>query len=85
MGIGAGLLLLAGGTMGGTTAIATMISKKNSVFSIGNCLTIMDSFIVLIGAFVLHSVEALIYSLVYAIVCAKTIDLTCKFYNRQNN
>lgn len=82
MGIGAGLLLLAGGTMGGTTAIARMINKKNQTISIGNCLIVMDSIIVFAGAVALHSVKALVYSLVYAVVCAKVIDLTYLVYNQ---
>lgn len=82
MGIGAGLLLLAGGTMGGTTAIARMINKKNQEISIGNSLIIMDCCIVIVGAIALHSVKALIYSLIYSIVCAKVIDLTYLVYNQ---
>ena len=75
MGIGAGLLLAAGGTMAGTTALSRIINRRFPKISVGNALIVLDSVIILTGCALLHSVSALLYSFLYTLFCSKTIDL----------
>jgi uncharacterized membrane-anchored protein YitT (DUF2179 family) len=75
MGIGAGILLKAGATMGGTTAIARLIQLKYPAFKIGNSLILMDGVIIIFGVVFLKDYMALVYSILYTVVCMKTIDL----------
>lgn len=75
MGVGAGILLEAGGTMAGTTALARIINNKLPKISVGNSLIIMDTVIILTGCVLIHSFSALLYSLLYTLSCSKTIDI----------
>ena len=75
MGVGAGLLLIAGGTMAGTTALARILQSRCEKITVGNALIIMDSAIILAGSILLHSWIALLYSILYTVFCSKTIDL----------
>jgi uncharacterized membrane-anchored protein YitT (DUF2179 family) len=75
MGIGAGILLKAGATMGGTTAVARLIQLKYPAFKIGNALILMDGVIIICGVIFLKDYMALVYSILYTVVCMKTIDL----------
>jgi uncharacterized membrane-anchored protein YitT (DUF2179 family) len=84
MGIGAGILLKTGATMGGTTAVARLIQLKYPAFKIGNTLILMDGIIIICGAGLLRDFMALVYSILYTVVCMKTIDLIlCRFYFRK--
>ena len=75
MGIGAGLLMRAGGTMGGTTAIGRILQKKHPAMNMGNALFIMDTTVILAGSILLKSFTGLLYSVVYTLVCSKAIDM----------
>lgn len=79
MGIGAGLLMRAGGTMGGTTAIGRILQKKNPKINMGYALFIMDTAIILIGTILLKSFTGLLYSIVYTFVCSKVIDIVYSY------
>lgn len=74
MGLGAGLLLVAGGTMAGTTALSRIINRRYPRISVGTLLIIMDSMVILTGCALLRSFSALLYSLLYTITCSRTID-----------
>lgn len=82
MGIGAGILLVAGGTMAGTTALARLIQKKYTSWSVGNLLIIMDSAIILLGALLLRNPLSLVYSIIYTLFCSKTIDLVYRIQKK---
>lgn len=75
MGIGAGILMRAGGTMGGTTAIGKILQKKNPRINMGNALFVMDTTVILIGAILLKSFTGFLYSVIYTFVCSKAIDI----------
>ena len=75
MGIGAGMLLAAGGTMTGTTALARIINSRRPMLSVGSVLIVLDSLIILSGCILLHSFSALLYSLLYTLSCSGIIDL----------
>lgn len=75
MGIGAGLLLRAGGTMGGTTAVGRILKKYYPDMNMGRALFVMDTAIILTGAVLLKSFAGLLYSIVYTLVCSKVIDM----------
>ena len=75
MGIGAGLLLVAKGTMAGTTALTLLITRVVRRPSYGTILFLMDSCIVVIGSVMVGDWHAILYSVMYAFFCAKTIDV----------
>lgn len=79
MGFGAGLLMRAGGTMGGTTAVGRLLQRKYPGMDMGNVLFVMDTSIILAGAFLLQSFSSLAYSLVYTLVCCKVIGWICDY------
>ncbi len=74
MGIGAGILLAAKGTMAGTTALAVILQKRIKKFSYGMLLTSMDVCIVLFGSIILKDFRAVPYSVLYTISCNFMID-----------
>lgn len=73
MGVGAGLLMRAGGTMGGTTAISKILQRKWVDMDMGMGLFIMDSVIIVSGAIFFKSISSLSYSIIYTLVCSKLI------------
>lgn len=76
MGVGAGLLILAQGTMAGTTALTLLVVRAlKERFHFGTVLFCMDSLIVLLGALIVKDWRAILYSLLYSFCCAKTMDL----------
>ena len=75
MGIGAGMLIIAKGTMAGTTALTLLLQKVFRRFSFGTILFAIDSLIVLTGAIIIKDWMAVLYSLLYSFCCAKTMDL----------
>lgn len=79
MGIGAGLLILAKGTMAGTTALTLLIQRVLRTWSFGTILFCADSLIVLIGSLIVKDWKAILYSLLYSFCCAKTMDLIICF------
>lgn len=83
MGIGAGLLMRAGGTIGGTTAIAKILQKKNPGIHMGSVLFIMDTAIIVTGVLLLKSFTGLLYSVIYTFVCSKVIDVVYMYERQQ--
>lgn len=74
MGLGAGMLMAAGGTMAGTTALALLVKKRAARLSYGTILFAMDCTIMLACALALRSWSAILYSALYGFVVAKVMD-----------
>jgi uncharacterized membrane-anchored protein YitT (DUF2179 family) len=74
MGIGAGLILRAGATMGGTSVAGRLLQIKIPGLRIGDAMLFMDAFIIGGGALLVQDGMALIYSLLYTGVCMATIN-----------
>ncbi|BDD02658.1 membrane protein [Aureibacter tunicatorum] len=73
-GIGVGLILMEGGSLGGTDIIASIIVKYKN-YSPGKILLILDMSVILASYFVFHSVEAIVYAGVVMGVMSYVIDL----------
>lgn len=81
MGIGAGMLIRAGGTMAGTTALTSLLQRKLVKVRFGTILFALDCMIMLTGAAVLKDWKAINYSAIYGFVCAKMMDVVI-YYKR---
>lgn len=79
MALGAGLLMRAGGTMGGTTAIGRILQRRYPGMNMGYALFIMDITVILAGVILLKSFAGLMYSVVYTLVCSKVIDMVYSY------
>lgn len=79
MGLGAGLLILAKGTMAGTTALTLLIQQRVKKLSFGTILFMIDSLIIVLGVIIVKDLKAVIYSLLYAFSCAKMMDVVIYF------
>jgi len=76
IGIGAGLLLSAGGSGGGIDLIVRMILKKfPDRFSMGQIIMVFDFSIVALGAFVFRRLDNAIYALLTIFIIIKLVDL----------
>ena len=73
VGIGIGLVLRSGGTLGGTDLVSLMIIRKHHDFSIGR-ISLSVNCVVYGLCMLLMSVPTAIYSLVYSFLCNSTID-----------
>lgn len=88
MGIGAGLILLAGASLAGTTVIGKLLLRKFPRIQLGNVLILLDGIIICCGAFLLRDTMALLYSAIYTIICTKIIDYILYVlpqWNRKNS
>lgn len=79
MGLGAGVLMRAGGTMGGTTAIGRILQRRYTGMNMGYALFIMDTTVILAGVILLKSFAGLLYSVIYTLVCSKVIDMVYSY------
>lgn len=79
MGIGAGLLILAKGTMAGTTALTLLIQPVLKSFRFGTILFFIDSMIIMFGVLIVKDMRAIVYSLLYTFSCAKMMDIIIYF------
>lgn len=79
MGIGAGLLIRAGGTMAGTTALTLLLQPVLKKLSFGTILFFMDAAIVLMGTIMVGDWKAVVYSLLYSFCCAKVMDIVIDY------
>lgn len=73
-GIGLGLVLRAGATSGGTDMLAAILKKRKPTLSISALIAVIDTVIVLLGAFV-FGLRISLYAIAALFVSAKTIDL----------
>lgn len=74
MGAAVALILRAGGTTGGTTALVRIIIEKFPNFKAGNLLLILDGIIIVAGGILLSDYGALIYSIFFEYVICVTLD-----------
>lgn len=72
-GIGIGIVLRCGGTLGGFDLVSLMIIRKHHDFSIGK-ITISINFLVYALCMLVFSVPTAIYSMVYSVISSTTID-----------
>lgn len=72
-GIGIGIVLRCGGTLGGFDLVSLMIIRKHHDFSIGK-ITIGINFLVYALCMLVFSVPTAIYSMVYSVISSTTID-----------
>ncbi len=72
-GIGIGIVLRSGGTLGGFDLVSLMIIRKHHDFSIGK-ISISINFLVYMLCMAVFSVPTAIYSMVYSVICSTTID-----------
>ena len=82
MGVACAFLILAGGTMAGTTALTLLITGHCSCLSYGTILFCLDSCIILTGSLVIGDWGVVPCSLMFDFVCAKTMDVVMWFYHR---
>lgn len=75
MGCGCGLIMYAGGTTGGTTVLGRLLNRRLPRASLGNLLILMDGMILIGGAVVMRDMASLYYSVMFEVICCKTIDL----------
>lgn len=80
MGAGAGLILSTDASLAGTTMLGKIILVRFPQMKLGNLLIILDGLIIFCGAFLMRDVNALIYSIIYTVVCMKVIDFVLNFY-----
>ena len=69
MGVGMGLIVRAGGSSGGTSALGTLLQKPFPRLRLDVFMGCMDIVIIGIGAAVLRSLRILLYSYLYVGVC----------------
>lgn len=74
MGVAAGLLIAADGTMAGTTALTRVIKSSVTGFSFGTIQFILDGLIILSGTILLQDWRAIPYSMLYSFCCTSAID-----------
>ncbi len=72
-GIGIGIVLRSGGTLGGFDLVSLMIIRKHHDFSIGK-ISIGINFLVYALCMIVFSVPTAIYSMVYSVISNTTID-----------
>lgn len=72
IGIGLGIVFKGNGSTGGLSILASIINNYTGM-SIGNATMLMDSFVILIAAFVFNAEKAL-YALIVIFITSKAID-----------
>lgn len=73
-GLGLGLILMRGGTTGGTELAANLISLHIRGFSLGKFIMMIDLAIVLVSAVVYHDYESPLYAILVIFITSKVID-----------
>ncbi len=74
VGIGLALVMLRGGTTGGTDVLAKVFRTKFPYFSMGRMVLILDGVVVVISAIVYKDLETALYSVVALFTSAKMLD-----------
>ena len=73
-GIGLGLALHAGGSLGGTDIVGIYLIKKKPNFSVGR-LNMTINFCIYVMCFFLFDITTALYSIVFSVISSLTIDL----------
>lgn len=74
VGIGLGFIFKGGGSAGGGTIIARIVTQKTE-FKTGQVILFIDSMVVLSAGFVFQSIELALWSMISIYVASKVIDL----------
>jgi len=83
-GAGAGLVLAAGATTGGTDIVARLIQIKASHWPIGKIMLSISVMIILSGLIVFKTVDLALYGFLATIIYAMVIDMVFKTLNNNN-
>ena len=73
-GAGLGLVILAGGTTGGTDIVSLVLKKKFPNLSVGQLIIAIDGFIISVAGIAFKSIETLLYSAVLLFVSSYVLD-----------
>lgn len=73
-GAGLGLVILAGGTTGGTDIVSLVLKKKFPTLSVGQLIIAIDGLIISIAGIAFKSIETLLYSAVLLFVSSYVLD-----------
>lgn len=74
VGTGLGLIMLKGGTTGGTDIIAKLINLKYRYLSLGRLVLFIDVVIVSVASYMYRDFEALLFSVLYLFIFATVMD-----------
>ena len=83
-GCGLGLILLRGGSTGGTDIIGRNLHDKYPNLSVGSIILISDVFVIAMAAAVYGSIENALYAVVAIFVSTKVIDAVVFGFSRDN-
>lgn len=83
VGVGIGIVVRYGGVLDGTDAIALLIDRL-TVFSVGEAILVINSFIIACGGFV-FGWNAALYSMVAYLIAHKAIDITVEGLNESRS
>lgn len=73
-GIGLSLVFMRGATTGGTDLIARLLNRRVRFISMAKLMMCVDFVIVVVSAFVYHSMESALYALIAIFVSSRLID-----------
>ena len=74
VGVGLGFIFKGGGSAGGGTIIARIVTQKTH-FKTGQVILVLDAIVVTSAGFVFHSIELALWSMISIFVASKVIDL----------
>lgn len=73
-GLGLGLILMRGGTSGGTELAANLLAKRFPHISIGKLIMVLDVIVVVISAWVYQEFESPLYAILVIFITSRVID-----------
>lgn len=73
-GLGLGLILMRGGTSGGTELAANLLTKRFPHISIGKLIMVLDVTVVLVSAWVYREFESPLYAILVIFITSRVID-----------
>ncbi len=74
VGIGIGVIILKGGSTGGTDIIAKLVNLRFEFLSLGRLILAVDAIIVSVSAYIYRDFESLLYSLLFLFVSGTVMD-----------
>lgn len=75
VGVGLGLVLSAGASVGGTDLAARLIRKKRPTMTIGRLILIIDAIIVFSGSFIFGSFDLALYAVIAIYILNRIVDM----------
>ena len=83
-GLGLGLILLRGGSTGGTDIIARNLHRRFPYLSVGRIVFLSDAVVIILSAVVYSSIENALYAVITIFVSTKLIDTVIIGFSRDN-